>query len=428
MLRGILGGFARGRRQTSAATLYLDFLAGLNDPRITFSGGANGTRVNSAGVIVAATTPRFDYDPVTLAARGLLVEEARTNLLLRSEEFDNAAWTKSETTVTANAATAPTGTAVADKLIPSVNNAEHYARQTLTGLSAGYTASYTIYVKAAEYSILRVRVLNTDSPTDGFIATIVSATGVVAAAAFGAGTFTSVTATNAGNGWYRLSVIGTTGPTSTKAIVDAFVINGTNINGSATYAGDGTSGVLIWGAQFEAGSFATSYIPTTSASVTRTADIAVMTGTNFSSWYNQSEGTFVVAASAYNSVNGVSSQPSAYGVSDGTSNNFIEVSRLATSAAVRSRVTTGGASQFNSINSSWPVDVIAKVGTTYKVNDFAAVLSGGTVFTDATGTIPAVDRLQIGGLAGAAIWTGHIRTLQYFPRRLPNTQLQTLTA
>ena len=83
MLRGVLGGFARGRRQTSAATLYLDFLAGLNDPRITYSGGTNGTRVNSAGVIVAATTPRFDYDPVTLAARGLLVEEARRSVSAR---------------------------------------------------------------------------------------------------------------------------------------------------------------------------------------------------------------------------------------------------------------------------------------------------------------------------------------------------------
>ena len=75
----------------SGLALYLDFLTEYIDPRITYSGGANGTRVNSAGLIVASTTPRFDYDPVTLAPLGLLVEEARTNLLLRSSEFTNAA-------------------------------------------------------------------------------------------------------------------------------------------------------------------------------------------------------------------------------------------------------------------------------------------------------------------------------------------------
>ena len=65
-------------------TLSLDFLTPVLDGRITASGGANGTRVNSSGVIVSATTPRFDYNPVTLACKGLLVEEARTNLVPKS--------------------------------------------------------------------------------------------------------------------------------------------------------------------------------------------------------------------------------------------------------------------------------------------------------------------------------------------------------
>ena len=124
MLRGLLGGYARGRRQTSSATLSLNFLDGINDSRITYSGGANGTRVNSAGVIVAATAPRFDYNPVTLAAKGLLVEEARTNLLLRSEDLTNASWVDNGVpggtpTRTANTNTAPSGALTADTITDS---------------------------------------------------------------------------------------------------------------------------------------------------------------------------------------------------------------------------------------------------------------------------------------------------------------------
>lgn len=409
-------------------SLSLDFLAGLNDSRITYSGGANGTRIDSSGVIVAATTPRFDYDPVTLAARGLLVEEARTNLLTYSSEFDNAIWLKNSAAVavTANATTSPDGTTNADKIYEAdTSTTDREVYQTIRTITASATCTGSIYVKQAERTTCQVRITSNNGTYSTFVANINLATGAITGSGTAGGMVSgSASIQPAANGFYRVIITGVFAADVTQAGVDVYCYNGTTTN----YAGAVNSGFFVWGAQFEAGSFATSYIPTTTASVTRTADSAVMTGTNFSSWFNPVQGTFVVAASAYNSVNGVFSQPSAYGVSDGTSNNFIEVSRLATSAAVRSRVTTGGASQFNSINSSWPVDVIAKVGTTYKVNDFAAVLSGGTVFTDATGTIPAVDRLQIGGLAVASIWTGHIRTLQFYPQRLPNAQLQALTS
>ena len=95
----------------------LDFTTGTLDSRVSVARAGNtATRINSSGKIeiVNANLPRFDYDPATLAPRGLLIEEQRTNLLLRSEEFDNASWAKTNATITVNATTAPDGTTTAD--------------------------------------------------------------------------------------------------------------------------------------------------------------------------------------------------------------------------------------------------------------------------------------------------------------------------
>src|SRR5579862_2673918 len=99
-------------------TVEFDFVSSETlDPRITASGGASGTRVNSAGQIVGATTPRYDYDPASHAPRGLLIEEARTNLIKRGAELDNAAWSLLGTSVSANVVNSPAGTLTGDKIV-----------------------------------------------------------------------------------------------------------------------------------------------------------------------------------------------------------------------------------------------------------------------------------------------------------------------
>ena len=101
------------------AALNLNFTTGTLDSRITFTRSTTGSYYNSAGVLstAAINAPRFDYDPVTLESVGLLIEESRTNLLTYSEQFDNAVWTKSNASITANAIIAPDGTLTADKLV-----------------------------------------------------------------------------------------------------------------------------------------------------------------------------------------------------------------------------------------------------------------------------------------------------------------------
>jgi hypothetical protein len=181
--------------------------------------------------------------------------------------------------------------------------------------------------------------------------------------------------------------------------------------------------VYVWGAQLEAGSFATSYIPTTTAQVTRTADSVTMTGSNFSSWFNASAGTFVVEGD-YALIS--SGNPGLLQVDDGTTNERYML-RIGAGVA-QFFVLSGGSTQAN-ITASVTAGTPFKQAGAYAANDFAASVDGGTVGTDVSGSLPvAPTTLRIGQAAiGSAFANGHIRRIRYYPTRLPNAQLQVLT-
>ena len=222
------------------------------DPRITFTRGSTGTYFGSDGLMRTAgvNEPRFDHDPVTGQSLGLLIEESRTNLLTYSEDFTNAVWGSAQ-----NRATRITQTGVDDPR--GGFTAATYKNGGRTNLELVYRlVSGTIGIPYTYSVWLRRRVGN------GTIQLIV-----------GDLVYQTVNVTNQ---WARFSVTNT--PTTTN--VRAYI----SING----IGDE---VDVWGAQLETGAFPTSYIPTSASTVTRSADNASMTGTNFSSWYNSSEGT-----------------------------------------------------------------------------------------------------------------------------------------
>ncbi len=400
--------------------LVLNFLSGGSlDPRITFTRASSATRVNSSGLIetVSSDVARFDYDPVTLAAKGLLIEEQRTNLLLRSQEFDNASWVKTRATVTANAATAPDGAITADKLVEdSTAAASHYISQLVASHTSGATYTVSAYAKAGERSQIRV---NGDA-TIGLISPAIFdlSSGTVTSS----GGFTTTSMIALGNGWYRCIATGT----ATATAVGVWVL-GLAVAGSTSYTGDGTSGIYLWGAQLEAGAFATSYIPTTSATVTRAADVASITGTNFSDWFNSSEGTFVVEADANDSA---TNKP-LLGASDGTtSNRLLAYVNGAGSNHPSFLVTSGGVAQAATTSATVANGAIFKFACAYKANDFASSLNGAAAVADVSGTVPTgLVQLEIGrfGVSGTHL-NGHIRRLTYYPARLSNALLQSLTA
>jgi hypothetical protein len=217
--------------------------------------------------------PRLTYQNGGGGCPSLLLEKQSTNLVTYSEQFDNAAWTKN-VSVTANAITSPDGTQNADKILENASNVQQWAYQS-PSMTGAQTA--TIYAKKGERNYIAMATAGLDSSYFNLD------TGVVVSSASGA----TASIENVGNGWYRCSV------SSPSIVGGTFFIVWISDNGTRTsYAGDSSKGVYVWGAQNEASSYATSYIPTTSASATRVADACFKTG--ISSLIGQTEGTLFI--------------------------------------------------------------------------------------------------------------------------------------
>jgi hypothetical protein len=346
---------------------------------------------------------RFDHNPTTRESLGLLIEEQRTNLVTYSEQFDNAAWGKANVSITANTIIAPDGALTGDKLVESTASNFHFIYPTSSGTTNGTTYTASIYAKAAERTWFVLTAYGV-SGTDTWFNLSTGVSGATGSSVV------SKSISPVGNGWYRCSITYVaTGTNNGVSVLPA------TANAVSNYTGDGYSGIYIWGAQLEAGAFATSYIPTVASQVTRSADSASMTGANFSSWYNNAEGSFYVDAVA-------SSGSYATYITDGTDNNYIVAGRYASSgtAAV---VTTNTVIQVNFGSGV----LTGKVGFAYKVNDFAVSTNSGTVATDNSGSIPVVNQMRIGSANSGLQINGTMKKLAYYPIRVTNAQLQGLT-
>jgi hypothetical protein len=372
--------------------------------------------------------PRFDYDPVTLAPKGLLIEEQRTNLLLRSQALATSPWTPSQLTVTNNVTTAPDGTITANSAVESIPLSYHTNSQTYS-LTAG-TYALSVYAKVTGTGSTRYLTLASNSGASTFIsAKFDLTTSTTYNYTSGGQTIISSSATSVGGGWYRCTVSFTVTATSSFSIALGNVTTAPPAGsyGLDFYTGDGISGLLLWGAQLEAGAFATSYIPTVASQVTRATDTASMTGTNLSSWYNQSEGTLLVEQARNNLNNAITS---VY-LTDGSNNNVsLQIFSNSTNAVQVAGITAGAVQYDLTVGSGITQGVFYKIASAYKTNSVAASLNGSAVVTDDTATIPTnISLFNI----GAAPTTPLIRqqwfkSITYYPRRLTNAELQAITS
>jgi hypothetical protein len=392
-------------------SMALDFTAASLDSRITFTRtGATATRVNSSGFVasVAADTARFDFDPVSLVCKGLLIEESRTNLILYSTDINNAAWVQGTfSSITNDAAISPDGTQNADKMVALVGVGSHNAYQGFTTTAQAYT--WSVYAKSAGYTQLSITV-QAPTPLNNFYD--LSAGTVISTAA---GCTTTIT--NAGNGWYRCTA------TYTAAAGTSYIVIGSAVAGSGVFNGNGVDGIYAWGVQIEAGAFATSYIPTTTLTVTRNADIAVMTGTNFSSWFNASAGTFRATYEAspntftayFVASNGVTAQNSIHFDNDGGNMRAVYYSGS-------SAVATLG------LGAIGTVGTVNSLASSYAVNNFAAARNAGTVVTDTSGAVPlSLTQMNIGAdPSGTAVnvMNTRIQKIFYYPLALTSAEVQ----
>lgn len=309
--------------------LALDFTTAVLDARVIVTRTTNATNpatyIDSSGVITAATNnqPRFDYDPVTLLCKGLLIEESRANSLL---------------------------------------NTNLLATQTVTVTAAVRTLSF-----------------------------------------YGTG---SITLSGA-----HIAVVPGTGAYPTRTTYSF-----TPSAGSLTLTVTGT----VQFAQLEAGAFATSYIPTTTTSLTRNADAVSMTGTNFSSWYNAAEGTFMTYVSSL----GTYAFNSVMDANNGTTLNRIGIRY--NSASVASGIIIDNNVQQGPVNPAAPNALPSRFVLAYKANSFAASYRASTVATDTSGTVPTVTQLEIGHFLNSSgtQLNGHFIQLSYYPLRLTNSEVQ----
>lgn len=407
----------------NATSLNFNFVDGSPFPgQITFTRASSATRFNSSGVLetVGNDVARLDFDPATLAPRGLLVEEQRQNLFQRSEEFNDAYWTLLGATVSANSTAAPTGTNVADTLVEDTSTGQHRVTRTVSGTTNTNAHTVSFFAKASTRTRVYVGMAESPTFTRQGNAVFDLLTGTVVSTSTGAGGATGGSAAiqNVGNGWYRCSYTLTLGGADSAIFVDFnLVSSGTTIS----YTGNGTSGLFLFGAQIEAGAFPTSYIPTTTTALTRAADVASVN--TLSPWFNSTVGTIYVEAS------NAQVQASLFSTDDGTaSNRIVTYFNVANSPALR--VVSGGVDQCNYSAGTITQNAAFKLAAAYQVNDFAASLNGAAVVTDTSGTIPTGQTTaRIGtNVSLANSINGYLRRITYYPRRLTDAQLQQITA
>ena len=365
-------------------------------------------------------TPRIEYN-ADGTVKGLLIEEARTNL----QPDNNSLETKSATnlTTTANATTAPDGKNTAVKL--TIDAGETESPRLLVGSGQDNPSNVSsIFAKAGEGSFNKI----------GLGAWNYAGYTAVAYFDLTTGTFDYIAKTSnrdisdygiepVGNGWYRIWIK----PLNDSGVGFVFVASDDSTvssgKNSAT-AGNGSDGLYIWGHQVEAGAFPTSYIPTTGSTATRAADVASIPVSAFG--YNQKAGSIVVD---FNTNNSTTSNPHIIDLTDNTNNNRIIIQKIINTTEVHSAVKESNTLYVDIDNGDIASNVSTKVAFGFANNNFASNMTNGSFITDTTGNMPSsITKLNIGSKYNSTnISTGHIKSIKYYPRRLSDTQLQELT-
>jgi hypothetical protein len=353
----------------------------------------------------AANVARLDYDPVTRVPNGLLIEESRTNLLIDSASF-NSWGTGGNGGVYANTNIAPDGSLSADTLYAATTGTDASVFKFYTFSATAYTLS--VYAKAGSKSVLAIASIDAVPafPTGYFNL----ATGATAVTGTATAAITSV-----GNGWYRCSITFTAGAATSP--VKFFVCDA---SGSNTATANTYGGIYLWGAQLEAGAFPTSYIPTTTVAVARSADAASMTGTNFSSWFNNAQGTmYSETTTGINSSAKLFYRIGISGVSSGSIGPYAFSSSILLDKS-------GTGTLFTQTGYSGS----AKYALSYTPTGVSALFNGGTTSTSTSTVAPNCSVLSFGNenASNGNMLNGYIRKLQYFPQALSNAELQEMTA
>jgi hypothetical protein len=399
------------------------------DPRITFTRASSGTYVGSDGLIKTATTneARFDHNPTTGESLGLLVEEQRTNSITNNTMVGAVAGTPG---------TRPTGWSF------------------VTASSNGLTISITDIgvengINYIDYRFNGTTVASPNACAFGFGSATAATAQTWATSLYwklASGTTTGITGwqlgiieNTSGGTFVAGAFYSQTAPTSAALITQRPTANRTLSGGATVGQVSHTMNIPVAGntaidftirlgmPQLEQGAFATSVIPTSTATVTRSADVASITGANFSSWYRQDEGT--VFSDCLGTFSATQVLCNLGAATNTTGSSSIAVASNLDSSQKRVRVRdAASATQATLALGASSSSSRTKIAAAIKQDDFAASLDGGSAVTDASGTVPTVSLLDIGcAPAGVTLGLQTHRRLTYWPSRLPNSTLQEIT-
>ena len=423
--------FPGGRRAVydwSASSLSLP--PGFTFTRSGTAQGLYGSAFSAATYSSYATdTPRFER--LSDERVGLRVEGARTNLLQRSAEFSNAYWITQRATLTADQATAPDGTTAADKLHEDGTSNSHRTVVNGVTVGSGATVAFSAFAKNIDRRYLALSIQN-GSSENGFAACYDLQAGTVTGTDVGttSGSVASTSIVALGNGWYRLVLVGaSTGTTYYPVIALSNAASPTWSNlQEPTYAGDSASGVYIWGAQLEQASFASSYIPTTTASATRNAETLSRSVTTPSS------GELTYLVDFRTGLGFTSGTYQCVAMLDGGATDYVQLANIPGTGCVlevKTSNSTVAVLNMGALSASTRYRCAFRLAA----NSFAAVLNAGTVQTDASGAVPSgMNREALGYnvFAGNEQLFGHILGCNASPTvwRPPvsNAELQALSA
>lgn len=384
--------------------LYQDFTdSGLTLPGFyTFSRASAATYFDSSGTLQTAASGVLrafayqDHDPTTLAPLGVRIEEQRTNQVRSSEAISNSDWVDLSAlqTFTLNSTDVvdPRGTNKATKVVAG-GASGLTARSVLTAASGANTASIFVYVPSGQgINGWRFACDYQDVEAGGNSDSTVF------------------------DRWVRVSSTATLASSRTYCDFNIVQSSGSVFGAGKVY--------YIFGAQTELGAFATSYIPTTTAAATRLADSLSITGSAFTSIWNQNEGTIVVNAMIQALTSAI---PTVYRVDDGTDDERIFV-RNNGSGVLFAVVVDGGATQASlGTGNTLAAGAFFKHAFRVQANNFASSFNGAAVLTDTSGTMPTVTTLRIGSSLGGDYLNGTIKSLVIYRSALSGAQLQALT-
>jgi hypothetical protein len=402
---------------------------GMIDRRASFTRASLGRTVNRLGTLAAvpANTARFRFNPITGLSEGLLVEPQRTNLLLRSEEFNDAGWTKTSLTVTANSAAAPDGTTTADTL--TATGAGGNVAQAVT-ITAGRGIALSVFAKASASSWLRLALTDGTNLVECWFNL---SAGTVEASTAGAGTnlFSQKTIEAHANGWFRCALETTTVTSTafTASIAPAAADSAAPAN---------TDAILAWGAQLEAEATltnATTYIPTVAATVTRSADNLILPVTAAQAPLDRGTMVFEITARPIPPVSG--GQAIVLGGIGNTFDNTLYLSRSGGSASVAVAYLSGGvaAGSLPSRPLGYVPGTTYRIGTTWQPGRVAICVDGSAISAGTLGITPfaSVARIAVGCAPWSSSSAGTVsnmthRAFLYAPQTVSDAVLQQLTA